>query len=141
MELANLVRSRRTAEEAVLDMADGPLKTAAFETILSQLIRQELNVAKSVAPDAAAARRPAARKKVAGQRSDGTTSRLLNLVEEGFFSQQRSLSEIRTVLAERGFHYQVEDLGTPVTRLVRRKYLRRVQVSENRKKLWKYSNY
>jgi hypothetical protein len=143
MEVEKLVNARRAAEAAVQDMVDGPLRTTAFATILAQLLQQELPTNRMTPLTASAGRPSPRRKKVAGQRSDGTTARLLNLVEEGFFSHQRSLAEIRNVLAERGWHYQVEDLGTAVTRLVRpdRKCLRRVKVAEGGKKLWKYSNY
>jgi hypothetical protein len=63
------------------------------------------------------------------------------LVEEGIFLEQRSLSQIRQTLAERGFHYTLEELATPLTRLVRRKHLRRVRVSDGGKKTWRYSTF
>ena len=81
------------------------------------------------------------KKKPGARVSSGTTSRLHSLVTEGVFEQQRSLAEIRQILAERGWHYRLEDLGTPVMRIVRQKQLRRTQVTEGRKKIWKYSNY
>jgi hypothetical protein len=143
MEVEKLISARRTAEAAVQDMADGPLRTTAFATILAQLLQEQLPTNRVASLAAPAGRPSASRRKGAGQRRDGTTSRLLNLVDEGFFNQQRSLSEIRSALAERGWHYQVEALGTPVTRLVRskHKYLRRTKVAEGGKKLWKYSKY
>jgi hypothetical protein len=72
-------------------------------------------------------------------RANGTTARLLSLINEGVFSQSRSLAEIRQALSERGWQYQPEDLGTPLTRLVQRGYLRRTQESNGGKKLWRYS--
>jgi hypothetical protein len=62
-------------------------------------------------------------------------------VDEGVFGQQRSLGEIKRILSERGWHYRLEELGTPLTRLVRKRQLRRTQVMEGGKKIWKYSNY
>jgi len=50
-------------------------------------------------------------------------------------------AEIRQTLLQNGWHYQLADLGTPLTRLVRRKLLRRTQVTDGGKKIWKYSNY
>ncbi len=143
MEVEKLISARRAAEAAVQDMADGPLKTTAFATILTQLLQQELPTNRTPSLTAPVSRPSVSRKKGAGPKRDGTTARLLNLVEEGFFNEQRSLAEIKNVLAERGWHYQLESLGTPVTRLVRskHKYLRRTKVAEGGKKLWKYSKY
>lgn len=143
MEVDQLVKARRLAEASVRDMDDGPLKEAAFTTILTQVLQQNLLAGSPTSLMAPAGRGLARRKKGSAQRSDGTTARLLGLVDEGYFAQQRSLAEIRDVLAERGWHYQVEDLGTAVTRLVRpdRKCLRRVKVAESGKRLWRYSNY
>jgi hypothetical protein len=134
-----IVAARKAAELAVEDMASGPLKTAAFQTILTQLLQREIATAH---PDLAVPTlaKTFTRKKKIGQRVNGTTSRLISLIEEGIFQEQRSLAEIRQLLSERGWHYQLEDLGTPVTRLVRRKVLRRTQVSEGGKRFWKYSN-
>ena len=140
MEIERLISARRRAEAAVRDMADGQLKNTAFATILAHEL-QELLLSRQVTSLSPARERIP--KKGSWQKRDGTTARLLGLVEEGFFGQPRSLGEIRSALAERGWHYQVEALGTPVTRLVqsKHKYLRRTQVSEGAKKIWKYSNY
>jgi hypothetical protein len=62
----------------------------------------------------------------------------MGLVDEGVFAQSRSLAEIRRALSERGWQYQPEDLGTPLTRLVQRGYLKRTQETDGGKKLWKY---
>jgi hypothetical protein len=134
-----LMAARKRAEGSVADMPDGPLKIAAFQTILTQLLQKELNQF-GVASSPTSSTRSQAKKK-GPILSGGTTSRLLGLLEEGIFVRQRSLAEIRQILSERGWHYQPEDLGTPVTRLVRRRQLRRSQVTEGGKKLWKYSNY
>ena len=71
----------------------------------------------------------------------GTMGRLISLIDEGVFNEQRSLAEIRQALAERGWHYGLVDLETPVMRLVQRRRLRRVRVSEGGKKIWRYSNH
>ena len=63
----------------------------------------------------------------------------MHLMDDGFFAQPQSLKEIRERLAESGFHYRLEDLGTPLTRLVQRKRLRRSQFVVRGKKIWKYS--
>jgi hypothetical protein len=131
-----LVEAREAAEAAVSGMVDGTLKVAAFQTILEHLLQKENpRVAEPISGSA----RP--RKKPSGGSPSGTTGRILSLIDEGLFNQQRSLTEIRQILAERGWHYSLEDLGTPFTRLVRRKQLRRTKITDGGKKIWKYSNY
>jgi hypothetical protein len=133
-----LVKARKAAEASVADMAEGPMKTAAFQTILSQLVQRALSID---AREINAASGRAAKKGKNEPRSSGTTGRLLSLIDEGFFDQPRSLAEIKQVLAEKGFHYRLEDLGTPLTRLVQRRHLRRNQAALGGKKVWRYSNY
>ena len=41
MSGAGIISARRQAEEAVADMADGPLKVKAFEVILNSLLRTD----------------------------------------------------------------------------------------------------
>ena len=133
-----LIRAVATAELAVKQMPDGALKTAAFQTILQELLQRQRGNSNADAMIPAAA--PAKRKKNSLS-STGTTGRIEGLIGEGIFGQQRSLAEIRQILAERGWHYEPDDLGTPLTRLVQRKRLRRVRVAEAGKKTWRYSNY
>jgi hypothetical protein len=139
MQQRVLIAARKAAEAAVAEMADGALKTAAFQTILTQLLQNE-SARFSPASVRGPQIKPSVRKKN-GSVAEGTTGRLISLIDEGIFGQQRSLAEIRRLLSERGWHYRLEDLGTPFTRLVRRRLLRRVQAAEGGKKIWKYSNY
>ena len=139
MERDELAGAVTAAEGAVRKLPEGAMKIAAFQTILQELLqRQRAGTASGPSP---VAQEAAPRKRSAALPSTGTTGRLIGLMEENFFSQQRSLPEIRQVLSERGWHYKPEDLGTPVTRLVRQKRLRRVRVAEGGKKLWRYSTY
>jgi hypothetical protein len=133
-------KAAEAAEAAVQGLPDGPRKTAAYQTILAHFLGLELGGNRPEA-DGALTAKTSAREKGAEARGSGTTARLLSLVQEGLFRQQRSLAEIRQTLSEKGWHYKLEDLGTPATRLVRRKYLRRTQVVDGGKTIWKYSNY
>ena len=139
MEIETLVAARKTAESAVAEMPEGPLKIAAFETILRKLLDA------SCQPDRVAERRSSQptndSRAVKRGSASGTTSRITSLVDEGFFGEQRSLAEIQGALAERGWHYDQNFLSTPVTRLVRRRVFRRTQATEGTKKVWKYSIY
>ena len=139
MKTGSMVAVRKAAEAAVADMSDGALKTAAFQTILTQLLQKELAIDGS--KGSIGSGKSSLAKRGSAPRVTGTTGRLLNLVAEGVFRQQKSLAEIRQILSEKGWLYRPEDLGTPVTRLVRRRHLRRIQVVERGKKIWKYSDY
>jgi hypothetical protein len=140
LEIKALVAARKAAESAVVEMSDGPLKIAAFETILRKLLDAQLSAKSSIGREEP---QRIGREAVAKGSSSGTTSRITSLVDEGFFSAQRSLADIQGALAERGWHYDQNLLSTPVTRLVRKRVLRRTQAqaSEGTKKVWKYSIY
>lgn len=133
-----LVEARKDAQEAVDDMPSGPLKNEAFRTILAHLLTQR---SQAIDSPRSAARAGGKKRSETGPKATGTTGRLLSLKEEEVFKQQRSLADIRQILSEKGWHYRLEELGTPVMRLVRNKQLRRTQVAAGRKKIWKYSNY
>jgi hypothetical protein len=66
----------------------------------------------------------------------GPTRYVLELRDEGFFSTKRTLGELRTKLEEGGHIYPLTSLSPVVTRLVRKRELRRIK--EDRK--WKYVN-
>jgi len=142
LDIDRLIKARRDAEAAVKDMPEGELKNTAFATILAHQLQQG-PAPTQPSPVPTRAKAHSAPNKGTAPRREGTTARLLRLVEEDFFAQPHSLADIKAALAERGWHYQVESLGTPVTRLVqsKHKYLRRTQIAEGGKKIWKYSNY
>lgn len=133
MNAADLVAARRRAEDAVADMPDGPLKVKAFEVILSSLISStgSLDVSGATSPRAPDAARERSRASLA--------ERVNVLAEDGFFGEPRSLSEIQAKLAENGWHYAQTNLSTPLIRLVRQRQLRRLQLAEGNKRVWKYS--
>jgi hypothetical protein len=131
-----LIQVRDAALAAVSDMPDDQLKTATYQTILTQLLQHVIS--NQGLPPRPERRQPTA---AAASKATGTTSRLMNLIDERFFVQPRSLKDIRERLAESGFHYRFEDLGTPLMRLVQRKRLRRSQFTVRGKKIWMYSNH
>jgi hypothetical protein len=136
MRLEGIVVVRKKAENAVADMDAGPLQIAAFQKILSHLLQKAPGGGVVGSPNAFTS--AIRKRRLNGKRANGTTPRLLSLITEGVFSQSRSLAEIRQALSERGWQYQPEDLGTPLTRLVQGGYLRRTQEPSGGKKLWKY---
>ena len=137
MSGTDLVEARRKAEQAVADMADGPLKIKAFEVILSSLLsigsRAPVLVERDVAPTDQTP--DAGRTRPASSLAD----RVALLADEGFFTEPRSLAEIQGKLAEHGWHYAQTNLSTPLIRLVRQRRLRRLQLADGNKRVWKYS--
>jgi hypothetical protein len=129
-----IIEARKLAERSVADMPEGPAKLAAFQTILTSLLEraegeQPEKLGQAAAPVSSAAT------------GAGPRGRILSLATDGFFAQPRSLPEIQEALARRGWHYPQQNLGTPLTRLVRDRSLRRLRANEGNKKLWKYSMY
>ena len=128
----SLVRARKRAEQAVASMAEGPLKTAAFQTILAKLLTDA---------DSGDRIEHASAKAAPSKRQPGTlTARILAIGSEGFFKVQRSLSDVREALGSRGWHYPLTTLSGAMQALVRRRELRRERVTSGSKQVWKYSN-
>ncbi len=129
-----LLRARQKAEQAVKGMEDGPLKIAAFQTILAKLL------------DDSEVQEDKKRQKVGrskgkpGEQPTTRKGRILAIQAEGFFETQRTLSEVRDALRTRGWHYPVTTLSGAMQGLVRNQELRREKVSVGAKKVWKYSN-
>lgn len=135
----SLIQVRKLAEEAVADMPVGDLKVAAFQTILRSLLEQGMSIDSPRMPTPAK-QQVAPEPKVASKATkNGTTSKIMELASEGFFKEQRSLADIQKALEARGWYYAQENLGTPLTRLTRKKALRRVGVLDGSKRIWKYS--
>jgi hypothetical protein len=127
-----LIQARKRAERAVEGMQDGPLKTAAFQTILAKL----LNDSDSEEGIQTVSKVPTRK----GRQPDTLTGRVLAVKDEGFFKTQRSLGEVREALGSRGWHYPVTTLSGAMQGLVRQRQLRRERVSDGKKKVWRYSN-
>lgn len=130
MNTADLIAARKKAEDSVADMAEGPLKIKAFELILASLLG---------ATPAEPVGTKALRGEPVSRATSSLSSRIALLAEEGFFTDPRGLSEVQEKLAEHGWHYPQQNLSTPLVRLVRQRVLRRLQVSDRGKKIWKYS--
>jgi hypothetical protein len=135
VNLEAIVFARKLAEGSVADMPDGPMKLAAFQTILAKLL-EKAEAGNQIAKPGQERTAGAAAKNEAGPRA-----RVLSLATDGFFAAPRSLAEIQEALAQRGWHYPQQNLGTPLTRLVRDHSLRRLRANEGTRKLWKYSTY
>ena|ERR1700682_1759388 len=133
MSETGLIQARQKAERAVKDMADGPLKVAAFQTILGKLLAE---VGSSEEPGRKTGRKPAG----PGKEPDTLRGRILGIKGDGFFQSQQTLGDVREALGSRGWHYPQTTLSGAMQALVRQKHLRRERVSIGKKKVWKYSN-
>ena len=129
----SLVVARKRAERAVEGMADGPLKIAAFQTILAKLLAES---ASSEQVQRLPVKAPAGRSEQPGT----LTGRILAIKAEEFFKAQRSLSEVRESLGSRGWHYPLTTLSGAMQALVRQRALRRERMAMGNKQVWKYSN-
>jgi hypothetical protein len=129
----SLIQARKRAERAVAGMEDGPLKIAAFQTILAKLLTEsDLSASAGHASVSARPRTEA--------RSDTLRGRVLIIRSEGFFKSQRTLGEVREALGSRGWHYPPTTLSGLMQGLVRNRELRRERVSVGGKQVWRYSN-
>lgn len=61
---------------------------------------------------------------------------ILELKEEGFFKEPKSLIEIKNILSQKGHIYPMTTLSSQIIRLLRKRYLGRIR-NENK---WKYVN-
>ena len=128
-----LVEVRKRAERAVEGMAEGPLKIAAFQTILATLLADsDRGEEVQRAPGEVVGRR--------GGDPNTLRGRILVIKSEGFFKEQRTLGEVREALGTRGWHYPVTTLSGTMQSLVRRRELRRERTGAGGKQAWKYSN-
>jgi len=71
----------------------------------------------------------------------GTTAeKILNLIEEGFFDKNRTISDIVNQLKSRDYHYKSTDLTLPLRRIVRKQNLKKTKELPDGKKSkqWTY---
>jgi hypothetical protein len=62
-----------------------------------------------------------------GQRKDGPQVFISQLAADGYFKSKRSLSDIQKKLEELGHIYAQTSISTPLTRLTRKRVLRRIK--------------
>jgi hypothetical protein len=108
------------AEKAVAGVKDPELRRAAFEKILDRLLGQTPAKKQPGAPKTVRSSIP---RKARSQ--GGPASHLEELIEEGFFKQQRTLAQVKAELANRGHHVPQTSLSGPLQRLCQRRRLRR----------------
>ena len=133
MDNQAIVKARQAAEHAVRDMQDGPLKIAAFQTILEKLLASPEESRRATGTGKPRKATPAAD-------SNSLRGRILTLKTDDYFQAQRGLGDVREELGKRGWHYPLTTLSGAMQVLTRRRELRREQVSKGGKRSWMYSN-
>lgn len=128
-----LVGARKRAEAAVQDMAEGPLKIAAFETILRSLLEQTQAPRSGSGP----IREPEPQLPKAPKT---LPERILLLRSQDFFNVPRSLGELKAELATNGWYYPLTTLSGAMQSLVQKRNLRRQKMPIGKKRIWTYSN-
>jgi len=126
LDYAALVRQ---AEAAVGTMKDAELRKIAFEKILSRLMGDGLAPSnrQPACPETTKARTVTYTGKVRTEKASrgGPIACIQELVNEGFFNQQRTMGDLKTELANRGRHFPRTSLSAPLQRLTQGRVLRR----------------
>lgn len=134
----------KQAEQAVGAVKDPELRRVAFEKILDTLLGA------SKAPERVAVKRRQKNRpsgtsepqKTAKKRS-GTQSYIEELIEEGFFTDPKTITAVKAELGNRGHHIPLTSLSGPLQNLCKRKQLRRkkTEATDSGKKAFAYSNW
>jgi hypothetical protein len=132
------------AEAAVTAVKDPELRRVAFDRILGTLLDKHSSQA---SPAKTAKRTPAshASSKSAKQRVDkvrpprGPKSYVLQLLEDGFFREQKTIADVKAELANHGHHIALTSLSGPLQRLTQERRLRRQKIGGGDKKKGTYA--
>jgi hypothetical protein len=132
----------RLATTSVAGIKDEALRVAAFQTILAHLLATGAGPSQRqrTAPPRGAPSKEA--KPVAPSRR-GPKGRVQDLLDEGFFAEQKTINDLREELARRGHHHKLSELSPILLKLCQAKRLRRVKepTEGSTKLVWKYSNW
>jgi len=127
------------AEAAVAAVKDSSLKVAAFEKVLQHLLGQSSHPGKpQVAPSKPT---PLAQTRTRSPARSGPQGRVEELIADSFFKKPRTLGDVKTELANRGFHIPRTSLSGPLQALCRKKLLRRQKGVAGDKDAFGYSNW
>jgi hypothetical protein len=117
------------AEAAVSGVKDADLRRVAFDKILDRLLSDpdseqgETDRGKSVARKPATTKSKVAKKETS--KAKGPQGYIRELIEEGFFQKPQTISAIKAELGNRGHHFALTSLSTPLQRLCQKRLLRR----------------
>lgn len=125
------------ARQATTGVSDPDLRGRAFQSILEFLLEGG-----NIGETKQAAKNRTASPPIHRPAPTETTlpGRIVSLKSDDFFKSQRTIVEVQGELRKRGWHYPLTSLSGPMQSLVRQRELRREQVKDGKKKVWKYSN-
>ena len=131
-----------SAEKAVSAVKDPELRRVAFQKILDEMlslgrpsdVEASVKAAKKAAPVNAKALAKHTRK-------PGTLGYVRELIDEGFFKKQMTISQLKAELENRGHHIPLTALSGPLQRLVQTRALRRNKVKSGNRSTFAYSNW
>ena len=133
------------AEQAVAGVKDAELRRVAFERVLDQLMSdREGQPAKLTESPRRKGDRPSKGKNQSGRSrvKVGPQTYVSELIDDGFFKKQKTISEVRSELGNRGHHVAITSLSGPLQRLCQNKSLRRQKIEgPGGKKTFGYSNW
>lgn len=119
------------AEAAVAGVKDAELRRIAFEKVLDRLLSAGGGSHPARAGDDDAETRPSrAERKTRGSASggkglSGPKALIEQMIEDGFFSTPRTISDVRSEMANQGYHIPRTSLSGPLRLLTRERKLRR----------------
>jgi hypothetical protein len=120
------------AEKAVDSVTDPALKQIAFQRVLDDLLQADRSPDKpNIKPTRPKAASGAKRSK------GGPKSHVEDLIEEGFFKNRKTSTQVLEELANQGHHLSASDAGVALLRLCKAKRLRRKKEG----KTYLYSNW
>jgi hypothetical protein len=126
----------KDAEQAVQGVKDPALKSVAFGKAIDALMGV------SVGPHAKRGKAAVPRDAPSGPRKkSGTAGVLQELVDEEHFRSQRSLTDVKNELANRGHHVPLTSLSGPMQALCKKRVLRREKKIVGNKQTYVYSNW
>ena len=62
---------------------------------------------------------------------EGPTSRICQLIDDGFFMEKRTSSHVKEQLEQNGYIYPIESISTPLRRLKEQRKLRKIKEGKN----------
>jgi hypothetical protein len=132
----------REAEAAVAAVSDLALRPTAFRVVLEHLLQSgdAGDGSRLHAPAAPPTRPPAPRERPTSTRR-GPQARVQELLEDGFFKTPRTLSDVRTALADRGHHPSAAHVGKALQRLCQARRLRRQRGAGKEAKSYAYTTW
>jgi hypothetical protein len=136
------------AEQAVAAVKDAELRRVAFERVLDDLLSgkrgQTAEESKTVKGPAKRTGGLAPKTGHPGRavKRSGPQAYVEELASDGFFKKQKTISEVKTELGNRGHHIALTSLSGPLQKLCQKKTLRRQKIDgSGGKKTFGYSDW